>query len=139
MKCYLPVSGTLLAVLWSAGFCAVTGVAVWLLVSVFWGLVAGFGLFALLAALCALHRIGYCIEVRDYELILTRGFFLTSVQKFPLRFVTGTSRITTPLSRLLGVGVLTISTSGRMAALVGLSLRDIAALRSFLIEREGGL
>lgn len=139
MKCYLPVSGTLLAVLWSAGFSAVVGVAVWLLVSVFWGLIAGFGLFALLAVVCTLHRIGYCVEVRDYELILNRGFFMLSVQKFPLRFVTGTSRITTPLSRLLGVGIITISTSGRSAVLIGLSLRDIAQLRSFLIEREGGL
>ncbi|MEG1932474.1 MAG: hypothetical protein RR075_05130 [Pygmaiobacter sp.] len=127
----------MLAALWCSGVSLLCGIALWLLFTAFWGLLAGALLCILSVSLCFLHRLVYRVELRGKQLVITRGFFIRSIIKIPLRFITGTTRLSTPLSRALGVGLLTISSSGRFTLLCGLRLEDITALRSFLTERQG--
>ena len=136
MKTTMTRRGTLLGVCWMGVLCAAVGIAVWLLFTARWGFFVFCLLFVLSTVACWLHRIHYTVEVSERECVLRRGLFLHSVVKIPVRYVTATTCFSSPLSRRLGVGVLLIASSGRLTALIGLSLADIAVLRELLSERQ---
>lgn len=136
MKTTIDIRGSVLVLCWLGLFCSMTGVAVWLLFTAFWGFLTFLILFSLCAVLCRLHRIGYAVEITDRECILRRGFFLHSIVKIPLRYITAATSFSTPLSRSLKVGVLALFSSGRLTVMIGLPLADIKEMRRLLTERQ---
>lgn len=136
MKATIPVKGATLPACWALAGALAAGVLAWLLADVRWGT----GVFALLAGvlvpLCYLHRIGYTVEVRGRELVVTRGFFFRTVLKVPVRYISSTGRLSTPLSRRLDTGLLTVTSSGRLTVIVGLPTAEMSRLRRLLTERQ---
>lgn len=136
MKTTTSSRSVILGCVWFGLCCVLAGVAVWLFFDVAWGVLVFWVLFFICLALCVLHQKGYSVELTDRELIITRGFFLHSILKIPLRFVSATACFSTPLCRMLGVGVLTVSSSGRLTMMIGLPLADIERLRAQIVERQ---
>lgn len=134
MKVTIGPRGSALSTAWLGLCAAAAGIICWLFVSAAFGFFLFAGLFALAAAACRIHRIGYSVELKSRECVIDRGVLLRSVIKLPRRYITAATCFSTPLSRALGVGVLGICSSGRLTVIVGLSLPDIAALREQLWE-----
>ncbi|HIV87436.1 MAG TPA: PH domain-containing protein [Candidatus Pygmaiobacter gallistercoris] len=130
--------GALLAAGWLTGLCGAIAFLLWL----FWNWLAALVFFAagtlLGTGLCLLHRRGYRVRVSEREFSVERGFFYRTLQRVPLRSVTGVWILSTPLGRLLGACAVMIFTAGATVLIIGLTAADSERLRSALLTGGDG-
>lgn len=136
MKTAVTAKGALLPAFWLAIGFIVLGFLVHFLLGPFWGFLTAIAGILAGFLFCRLRAFGYTVELRGREFVITRGFFWRSVVKIPVRYISSTGKFTTPLSRMLGTGVLSVTSSGRLTIVVGLPVEDISALRRLLTERQ---
>ncbi|MEF9864821.1 MAG: PH domain-containing protein [Oscillospiraceae bacterium] len=76
------------------------------------------------------------IFVDKTEISITKGFFLPTAFRVPLRFISACHIIQTPLQRIIGSCYCVLITSGTFAVIAGLSAKDANAMYALIRERQ---
>ena len=110
-------------VLWQSLAAGLTLTAVWLVLALGIGCSVGFSLRG---------------SARAGQLHIRSGVLFKTTWRLPLRFITGVTRLETPLMQLLHCCTLTVHTSGRVVVLPAIS-EGVAIQLTALLQQEGSL